>query len=84
MQAIVTKYIGPSNVRGARIKATADAGSVIVPKKYELNTEDAHAYAALALARKFGWKGTLIMGGMPDKTGYGYVFVFAEGKRHSI
>ncbi len=80
MQAIVTKYIGPGNVKGARIKATANSGSETVSLQYELNLEDRHAYAALALARKMGWRGELIAGGMPD--GSGYVFVFSEGKRY--
>jgi ribosome-binding protein aMBF1 (putative translation factor) len=30
-QAIKTKYLGPSNVRGARVKASSDAGSVTLP-----------------------------------------------------
>jgi hypothetical protein len=37
-QAIETKYMGPTNTRGSRIKATAAAGSVMVPFDYQLQT----------------------------------------------
>ena len=37
MQAIETKYFGPSNVKGSRIKATAQAGSVTVGYDHALN-----------------------------------------------
>jgi hypothetical protein len=79
MQAIITKYLGPSNVKGSRIKATAVAGSVTVPYQHELNNEDAHAYAALAYARKQGWKGELIAGSI--EPGGGYVFVFTDSSK---
>ena len=74
IQAIVTKYFGPSNVRGSRIKATASAGSVTIGYDHSLNIEDVHLKAAQALADKLGWKGKMVQGGMPD--GNGYVFVF--------
>lgn len=74
MQAISTKYIGPSNVRGSRIKATCDAGSITIPYPHELSGEDVHKAAALALIAKLGWGdyGRIIGGGTKD----GYVFVF--------
>jgi hypothetical protein len=75
-QAIETKYIGPSNVRGARIKASAQAGSVYVPYDHSLNTDDNHAKAAQALADKWGWEGDMVQGGSPS--GKGDVFVFVE------
>lgn len=55
MQAIVTKYSGPTNHRGARIKATAQAGSITAPWDYALDTSANHRAAALALANKFNW-----------------------------
>ena len=36
MQAIQTKYIGPTNTKGARIKAFCAAGSITIPYNYEL------------------------------------------------
>ena len=80
MQAITTKYLGPTNFRGARIKATAEAGSVTVDFPYEFSGADAHAVAALALARKIGWDGDLLAGGTAD----GYVFVFSESQRYPV
>ena len=55
MQAIVTKFIGPTNTRGARIKATAYAGSITLSWDYALGTTGNHRAAALALADKFKW-----------------------------
>ena len=58
MQAIVTKYLSPTNTRGARIKATAhtgQGGSITVPWDYALDTSANHRAAALALANKYKW-----------------------------
>ncbi len=79
MQAIVTKYLGPTNNRGARVKATADAGSVTVSWDYTLNSDGNHDGAARELAKRLGWNaethGKLVGGGAPDGTGNCYVFV---------
>jgi hypothetical protein len=78
MQAITTKYIGPSNTKGARIKATCDAGSTTIPYPHELSGSDVHAQAAMALCRKLGWTperghmGNWVCGGLESN----YVFVF--------
>lgn len=76
-QAIVTKYLGPTNFRGSRIKANASAGSVTVSYNPAMNSEDNHRAAAEALARKFDWldNATLHGGGMPDGSGNVYVMV---------
>jgi hypothetical protein len=74
-QAITTKYLGPTNFRGSRIKATAAAGSITVHYDDSLNSEQAHAQAAEALARKFGWAGAYVQGGLPDDHGYCFVCV---------
>lgn len=47
---IRTKYLGPTDTRGARIKAWSGETSVTIPYPYELNTEDAHVEAASKLA----------------------------------
>lgn len=75
MQAIITKYIGPTNTRGSRYKATAAAGSVTVSANYSLGIVGNHTRAAEALARKLGWAGHWVGGGSPDDTGYVFVCV---------
>jgi len=76
-QAIVTKWHGPTNYSGSRIKAKAAAGSITVPWDYALNVADNHTAAARALVEKLEWAGVWSGGGMPS--GDGYVFVDASG-----
>ncbi len=73
MQAIETKYLGPTNFRGARIKASAQAGSVTVPYDHALNVEGNHDAACKALVRKWGWFGSWIRGALPSSRGNVYV-----------
>jgi len=54
-QAVETKYLGPTDTKGSRVKATAPAGSIIVSWDYALNTEDNHIAAAKALVAKYEW-----------------------------
>jgi len=74
-QAIETKYLGPTDFRGTRIKATAQAGSVTVSWDHALDVNDNHAKAAEALARKYGWTGTWVAGGLANERGNVYVQV---------
>jgi protein involved in temperature-dependent protein secretion len=81
MIAITTKYLGPTNARGARIKATTGNGeSVTVPYPYEYSGAKAHAVAALELARKLRWTGDIIAGA----TATGYSFTLASSDRFTI
>ena len=74
MQAIVTKYHGPTNVKGARISATSASGlRASIPYPHELSIEDAHKAAAQALCDKLNWHNFRVMGGI--KGGYAHVFV---------
>ena len=66
MQAIVTKFIAPTNTKGSRIKATCQAGSVILHWDHALNPEGNHAAAAEALLAKLEWNGNWISGQLPD------------------
>jgi hypothetical protein len=67
MQAIQTEYLGPTNVRGSRVKATAQAGSITLNWDNALNPDRNHKAAALALATKLGWNyGIWHGGGLPD------------------
>lgn len=80
-QSIQTKFIAPTNSRGARIKAyTASWGdmrglSVTVPFDYELSNEARHWEAVKALIKKHGltWGREFAIGASVD--GCGYVFV---------
>ncbi len=56
MQAIRVKFLGPTNNRGSRYKATCDAGSITVSADYSLNYSANHDRAANALIEKLGWK----------------------------
>lgn len=73
-QAIVTKWFGPTDFRGSRIKASADAGSVTIPWDFALSVERNHERAAETLAVKFGWVeySSYVGGSLP---GGGYAFV---------
>jgi hypothetical protein len=73
MQAIVTKYLPPSNTRGSRIRATADAGSVTILFPADIDGQAAHRVAAQALADKLGWGRKYLGGSLPDNTGYVFV-----------
>ena len=53
MQAIVTKFHGPTNRLGARIKASCERGSLTVSWDYSLGIEANHRAACEALLAKF-------------------------------
>ena len=55
MQAILTKYLGPTNSRGSRVKAHAQSGSIIINWDHGLSNEDNHLLAAKALMNKYEW-----------------------------
>ena len=78
MQAITTKYLGPTNFRDGRVKATAWAGSIILRWNDALNSADNHAAAAKALCVKLGWLGDqyhgLVGGGLNNSTDMCWVF----------
>jgi hypothetical protein len=76
-QAIETKYLGATNSRGGRIKATAWADSVTLSYDHELGYAENHRAAADALLVKLGWDGKFAQGG--NVKGDGYVFVNVEG-----
>jgi len=66
MQAIQTRFIGPTNFRGSRYKAFCDAGSLTVDADHRYNPSSNHALAAGDLARKLGWHGNLVGGQLPS------------------
>lgn len=78
-QSITTKYIGPTDHRGAKIKATSSSGlKAIFSYADELSIDDNHKMATVGLCRKLGWHGKLAVGGAPKGTGNVFVFVDAD------
>jgi hypothetical protein len=74
MIAIETRFLGPTDTKGARILATTCNGQrLTLPYDY---TGDEHRKAAEALATKYGWlrDGMRLVGG-GTKAGYCWVFV---------
>lgn len=71
-QAIQTKFHGPTNTRGARVSARADAGSITLSWDCALNVTDNHKAAAVALARRYGWPEDMDGGSLP---GSGFAFL---------
>jgi hypothetical protein len=66
MQAITTKYIGPTNFKGSRVKAACQAKSITLSWDDSLNASDNHTLAARTLAEQMGWDGQWYGGGCPD------------------
>lgn len=91
MQAIITKYVGPTNMRGSRYSAKCEAKSISVSADHALNAEDNHIAACLRLreliaqanAKKYGidaandpWMRPMVTGQIPSGE---YVHVFVAG-----
>jgi pyridoxine/pyridoxamine 5'-phosphate oxidase len=72
VQAIQARYLGPTNTRGSRIKAWAEAGSVTIDYPHELSGQACYRKAAQALADKFKWPDKYLGAQLP---GGDYVFV---------
>jgi len=77
-QAIRTRYAGPTDTRGARIIATAQAGRVVVPWDYALDPAENHAAACAAYANRKGWSGPWHGGQLPDGS---YAWVMLTGSQ---
>lgn len=80
MQAISTKFLGPTNTRGSRYKATCEAGIFVTEADHTLGSEENHVRVARKLIDKLGWFRDAAGG--PDtrdwfggSTPDGYVFV---------
>ena len=55
MQAIRTRYHGPTNVRGSRIIAKCEGGSFTMSYNHALSLEGNHDATARLLLEKLGW-----------------------------
>lgn len=75
MQAIITKFLPCTNTKGSRIKATCQAGSIIIDYPHELSGMDCHAKAAYALLSKMQWDYKLVGGQLPSRD---YAFVMLD------
>jgi hypothetical protein len=79
-QGIVTKYLGATNFRGSRVKATSASGHTITLTWDDSHNSDwNHIEAALALATKLDWRGNWYGGAIPGHD-RGYAFVMGEGR----
>lgn len=68
-QAIQTKYLGPTNYRGSRVRATCQMRKAITLIWDDgLNVDENHKRAAHALAKQLGWSGMWYGGTLPDST----------------
>lgn len=76
MKAIQTKFIGPSETRGARVKAWIKGNTATVSWDHGLETVDNHGAAARALVVKLKWSGRLVGGTLPDES---MAWVFVDG-----
>ena len=83
-QAIVTRYYGPGNVRGSRIRATCDRGSITISYPDDVSGADCHAVAVRELLARFqredgagrSWPSfeRWVCGGMPQASKDAYVW----------
>jgi hypothetical protein len=75
-KAIKVRSYGPTNTRGAKVKAwSSKKTSVTIPWDYCVSGSDNHIKAALKLTEKLAWHGKMVMGHCDDGDS---VFVFSE------
>lgn len=56
LQGILTRYHGPTNVKGSRISATTASGvRRVFHLNHALSADQNHSHAAHALANELGW-----------------------------
>lgn len=83
MQAIQTKYLPCTNVRGSRIKASCERGNLAIPYPHELSGDEVHREAVRQLLWRFidedkkqfatppasnPWGREFVTGSLPDGT----------------
>jgi hypothetical protein len=78
-QAICTRYLGPTNTQGSRIKAFSEGEPRGVTVNFSYGaptTRYAHMKAVAKFKKKFNWKGKMACGSIKE----GYCCVFKEKK----
>ena len=69
MEAIKTRFLGPTDTKGARIKASWSKGNLTIPYPYEMDRQGGHQQAArLLFSRDFGGNIVFATGHLPDGT----------------
>ena len=84
-QTIITRYLGPTNTQGPRIKATANAASIVVKYDSGFSRDMNDSLAAFKLASKLDWlsEGVQLHGGsLPNNKGH--VFVLCDESSRSL
>jgi hypothetical protein len=86
MQAIETKYLGPTNSRGSRVKATCEAASYTIQWDDALDNVANHDAAARFLILKMKWdtatRGAWYRGALKGARGYVYVCSYVGERLH--
>ena len=69
-RAITVKYLGPTNSRGARVKASAGGtqGNVTLPFRHDLSMEQNVAAAVDELLLRYEWDNPYVLGALADGT----------------
>jgi hypothetical protein len=75
MQAIVTKYHGPTNNRDSRVSASCPAGRVTIHWEDGLGVVENHVAAVRALLKKLNWEDRKWARGEIGNGSSGFVFV---------
>jgi hypothetical protein len=78
---ITTKYYGPTDTRGARIKATCDLGTVTIPYPYELSGDACHQAASAALIKKINAPHKWIVEARPGLPPFGYAASMRDARK---
>lgn len=70
MQAIETRYCGPTETKGSRIRASCEGGSLYVSYDNALDPEENHYAAVKKLCAKLGRDAARFFGGSLDSGKY--------------
>jgi hypothetical protein len=62
MQAIPTRYYGPTNFKGSCIRAKCEATSIRMSYDHSVNIEENHKKACTLLMQKMGWHRSMVGG----------------------
>jgi len=76
MRCITTKYLGPTNTKGTRVKASGYNSHTTVSWDYSRSTYHNHERAARTLALLNGWmdEHTVLLGGaLPNSDGHAFL-----------
>ncbi|MDB4989037.1 MAG: hypothetical protein JWN04_4215 [Myxococcaceae bacterium] len=80
-QAIETRFFGPTNHRGSRVRVKCQARTMYVSWDHALDSEANHVAAARALATAMEWSGAWVGGALAD--GRGYAFASLRGSEEA-